>query len=247
MKRLAASILALGLIAASSAATAQSSEYSDPVRDRSVQNDAPYYQNDAPYYDYGKVIRVDPVITSGYGNTPASSQRCYTEDGYYTDEDDRGYDDRDARNESGRDRYGDDRYGNDRYGDSRYGRDEYGNDRAYGTETGRNVATVIGGIVGAALGSKVGGGSARYATAAIGSMVGGMAGREVYESTQRKKEPKMARVTVCDPIRDGSRPVSSNAVTAYDVTYEYAGRQHVTRTHYHPGDRIRLRVDVRAE
>ncbi|TXH73014.1 MAG: glycine zipper 2TM domain-containing protein [Lysobacteraceae bacterium] len=245
MKRLAASILALGLIAATSTAMAQSSEYSDPVRDRSVQNDA-------PYYDYGKVIRVDPVITSGYSNTPASSQRCYTEDGYYTDEDDRGYDDRYARNDYGRDRYGDDRYRDDRYGDDRdgdgrYGRDNGGNDRAYGTETGRNVATVIGGIVGAALGSKVGGGSARYATAAIGSMVGGMAGREVYESAQRKKEPKMARVTVCDPIRDGSRPVSNPEVTSYDVTYEYAGRQHVARTNYHPGDRIRIRVDVRAE
>ena len=37
------------------------------------------------------------------------------------------------------------------------------------------------------------------------------------------------------------------AVSEYDVTYEYAGRQYTTRTNYHPGDRIRVRVDVRAE
>jgi uncharacterized protein YcfJ len=36
-------------------------------------------------------------------------------------------------------------------------------------------------------------------------------------------------------------------VSAYDVTYEYAGQQYTTRTNYHPGDRIRVRVDVRAE
>ena len=41
--------------------------------------------------------------------------------------------------------------------------------------------------------------------------------------------------------------VNDGRVTAYDVTYEYAGRQFVTRTNYHPGDRIRVRVDVRPE
>ena len=37
------------------------------------------------------------------------------------------------------------------------------------------------------------------------------------------------------------------SVESYDVTYEYAGQQYITRTNYHPGDRIRVRVDVRAE
>ena len=57
----------------------------------------------------------------------------------------------------------------------------------YGTDTGRTVATVIGGIAGAVLGSKVGGGSGTYAATAIGSMVGGMAGRQIYESSQRRR------------------------------------------------------------
>jgi hypothetical protein len=33
----------------------------------------------------------------------------------------------------------------------------------------------------------------------------------------------------------------------YDVTYEYANRTYRTRTNYHPGDRIRVRVDVQPE
>jgi uncharacterized protein YcfJ len=231
MNRFAASILALGLATAMAAGTASAQSSSNAPaynNDRSVASDA-------PYYDYARVIRVDPVLQSAYRTTPSSSRRCWTEDGYYSSDDsgsDGRYDDRDSR-----DRY-DDRYSRDRY-----------DDRRYGTETGRNVAAVLGGIVGAAVGSKVGGGSARYATAAVGSMVGGMAGREIYETSQRNKQQRTAKVTVCDPVQEGDYRSGrvENTVSAYDVTYEYAGRQHVARTSYHPGDRIRIRVDVQAE
>lgn len=234
MQRIAASILAVALIAAGGTASAQNAGYSAPV-DR-------YSQSEGAYFDYARVLRVDPVLTAGPRPVRVQSDECYTEDGYYTDRgDDRYYDDR----------YADRRYDDRRYDDRRYDGRYRGDGGQYGTETGRNVATVIGGLVGAALGSKVGGGSARYATAAVGSMVGGMAGREIYETSQRNKQPpRRARVTVCDPVREGDYaryPTSAGEVTAYDVTYEYAGRQYVTRTTYHPGDRIRVRVDVRPE
>lgn len=229
MKRLAVSLLAFSLITATGAASAQT----------------PYPANgtDNGYYDYARVVRVDPVLQSAPRPVPTADQRCYSEDGYYTTRDDRDddpYDDRYAR---------DDRYGRDSR-DGYYDRDGRWHDTGNrnGSETGRNVATVIGGLVGAALGSKVGGGSARYATAAVGSMVGGMAGREIYESNQRAKQTRNTSVTICDPVSASDRRYDDNAtVSGYDVTYEYAGHQYVTRTSHHPGDRIRVRVDVRAE
>ncbi len=236
MYRIAASILAAGLIAATGAASAQSAGYPATANR--------YAEADAPHYDYARVLRVDPVLQSGYRPTRVSSNQCYSEDGYYTDNGN------DGRYDDG---YNDRQYQSNRYEnrDDGYSRDDrYNNNNDYGTQTGRNVATVIGGIVGAALGSKVGGGSARYATAAVGSMVGGMAGRQVYETTQRNQQPKRTRVTVCDPVSESDYaryPATSNEVTAYDVTYEYANREYVTRTSYHPGDRIRVRVDVRPE
>ena len=232
MNRFAASILAIGLIAAIGTASAQDQGYSAPIDDRYPA------QTQGSYSDDARVIRVDPILQSGYGSTQTSSGRCYSDDDVYADS---RHDGRDDNRYSSRGY--DDRGENRRYEDRRY-EDRYANTQ--GTETGRNVSAVLGGIIGAALGSKVGGGSARYATAAVGSMVGGIAGREIYETTQRNRQPK-PRITVCDPVREGSYSNAGNDVTAYDVTYEYAGREYVTRTAYHPGDRIRVRVDVRPE
>ena len=139
----------------------------------------------------------------------------------------------------------------DYYGRDDYGRDPY-EDRRYGGDTGRTVATVVGGIAGAVLGSKVGGGSGTYVASALGTMVGGMAGRQIYDNVQRNRNQNRGTVTYCDPepVRDGqygNQRVNDSRVNGYDVTYEYAGRQFTTRTDYHPGDRIRVRVDVRPE
>ena len=241
MKRLFVSTLALGLAATTGLASAQtyrSGSYNDGYN-RSYGQDANVR------YDYARVVRVDPVIDSRYGSTyPTSqSQRCYQRDTYV-----RGDDYNDGYNDG---YYRDDgNYRNER--DGYY--DQYGNyhRRSGGTQTGATVATVVGGIIGAAVGSQVGGGSARYATSAIGSMVGGMAGRQIYEQRQRERD-RVGTVTVCDPVPVGNGYStngyygSDRSVNAYDVTYEYAGHQYTTRTNYHPGDRIRVRVDVRAE
>jgi len=243
MTRLTTSLLVAGLLACIGTASAQSRDdgryYGDgdpqPVVDRYDDG----YGDRSGQYDYARVVRVDPVIESG-SRYPASRQRCYTRDDGYVDNG--GYD-RDG------DGYRDDGYRDDGYRDDGDRNDGY---RSGSTQTGRNVATVIGGILGAAIGSQVGGGSARYATAAVGSMVGGMAGRQVYDSNRRYRQaPRTGSVTVCDPQSADAgdyRDYRDDAqVSAYDVTYEYAGRQYSTRTSYNPGDRIRVRVDVRPE
>ena len=184
----------------------------------------PYYgQGTAVRYDYARVIRVDPVFDSSYGSSypTSNSQRCYQRQTYVGG---------DGYNNGG---YSNGSYSNGGYSD--YGRDTYGNDGYYdqygnyhrntGSQTGATVATVV----------------------------GGMAGRQIYEQRQRARQPdRVGTVTVCDPVPVGSNGngyYSSNerSVESYDVTYEYAGQQYTTRTNYHPGDRIRVRVDVRPE
>ena len=253
MKRLPATLLAVGLAIAAAPVAAQTYGGYGTTPDR-------YGNSSNAIYDYARVLRVDPVIDSRYpannnygrntyaGNngryTVVNGQRCYESSGPYNG----GY----TRNGN--------YYGNDPYAPQQ---------GQYGTQTGRTMATVIGGIAGAVLGSKVGGGSGTYAATAIGSMVGGMAGRQIYESSQRRRYESNT-VQVCDPVDDGyygngsynngySNGGYNNGysnvgygredarVVGYDVTYEYQGRQFVTRTNYHPGDRIRVRVDVTPE
>lgn len=228
MKRLSASILALSLAVTAAPVSAQ------------YQHLQPYPDSrghvSGAQYDYARVVRVDPVFGGGYAGRDARVQ-CREQPTYV-----------------GGDRYDPGYYGQDRYGRDGYARDGY-YDRGYGDpyagrqggQAGATVATVVGGIVGAVIGSQVGGGSARYATSAIGSMVGGIAGREIYDRSHQRD--RVGTVRVCDPVPADGRyyPAGDRAVSAYDVTYEYAGRQYTTRTDHHPGDRIRVRVDVRPD
>ena len=246
MKCLVHSLLAVALAMSAGVAVAQ--DY------RGAYGDAPYGQyphRTAPaaypaieqgeHYEWARVLRVDPVFGHGRDVATAGRNNCVTRREQY----------------AGHDPYRDDRYRDDRYRDGyedRYygGNDPYRED-AYRTqrrnENGRMVATVLGGIAGAVLGSKIGDGSGQYVGTAVGTMVGGMAGRGIYDAN-RRRDVRDGYVTACDPepyyggedYRAGER-----AVDEYDVTYEYAGRQYTTRTRYHPGDRIRVRVDVRAE
>lgn len=228
MKRLSAALLVAVGLASSSAAFAQSTYYpSNPGGYNGSQ------QSEA-YYDYARVIRVDPVLDGRYSSSSTyNGQRCYETQSAGSYERDGSY-----RNDG---------YRNDGYRQDGY-YDQYGRPQG-GSAVGRNVATVVGGIAGAVLGSKVGGGTGTYAATAIGSMVGGMAGRQIYEQTQRDRYVRPGVVRVCDPepVRDGSygysRTGNGNA-SAYDVTYEYAGRRYTRRMDYHPGDRVRVRVDV---
>lgn len=217
-------------LAASGAASAQaygsqygSAQYGSPYGAPVVNNAG---VNTGGYYDYARVIRVIPVV--GAAGYPAASQRCTTR----------------------RDTYAGDYYGPD--GQYNGNGDYYGDTpRNRGTEGGRTMAGVLGTVIGAVVGSQVGGGSARYATAAIGSAVGGVAGRQVYDNAHRNDGA--GTVTVCDPVDSrqaypsypSSYPASGRGM--YDVTYEYGGRTYVARTAYDPGDRIRVRVDVHPE
>ncbi|HXH00969.1 MAG TPA: glycine zipper 2TM domain-containing protein [Xanthomonadaceae bacterium] len=249
MKRLSVTILALGL-ATAGAASAQSYGYGNNYNNNNGYNNSNntygqpsvdrYGQTNGATYDYARVIRVDRV--TGYNNNSYNNNN-YNNSGYSGT---RGYSDPYAQQGG---YYGNDRYRNNNGYSSRDPYYPQQQSRYGGSNTGATVATVLGGIAGAVLGSKVGGGSGTYAASALGSMVGGMAGRQVYEANQRRNRQGNVEVGEVSS-RDGynnSYPTGNGQAGGYDVTYEYAGRTYRTRTNYHPGDRIRVRVDVRPE
>jgi len=130
----------------------------------------------------------------------------------------------------------------DRDADDSYtqGGDYYdGNGTRQSTPGGRVGATIVGGVLGAVVGSRFGGGTGRVVGTAVGTAAGTAVGQSVYDNSHTTR----GTVRVCEPVADQR---ADGDVEGYDVTYEYAGRDYHTRTAYHPGDRIRVRVDVAA-
>ena len=110
----------------------------------------------------------------------------------------------------------------------------------------RDVApAVLGAIVGGVLGNQFGSGHGRDATTLAGAALGYAAVRDSQRDRHGYYGDRVYRTHVerCAVRTDWRRDAD---VVAYDVTYRYNGQVYRTRTSYHPGDTIRVRVDVDA-
>lgn len=98
------------------------------------------------------------------------------------------------------------------------------------------AGTVLGGLVGAGVGSQIGGGHGRTAMALVGAIGGALLGNQIEASNnahaaQAAAQPQCATQTSYE-----------NRTVAYNVVYEYGGRQYSVQMPYDPGPTIRLRV-----
>jgi uncharacterized protein YcfJ len=90
---------------------------------------------------------------------------------------------------------------------------------------------LLGGITGAAVGSAFGGGSGRAAALGVGAILGAVVGSNVEAQNNTRVVPNC--------ITENSY---ENRTVAWNVTYEYAGRQYTTQMPYDPGRTVRLNV-----
>lgn len=116
-------------------------------------------------------------------------------------------------------------------------------DRRHRDNTG---ATLLGALIGGALGNTVGRGDGRRAATIAGAVIGGAIAhddarrpryRDVGGHYRRDHEQRCETRT---EYRQEER------VVGYDVAFDYNGRIHHTRTDAHPGDSIRVEVQVAA-
>lgn len=94
------------------------------------------------------------------------------------------------------------------------------------------AGSIIGAIAGAAIGSQIGGGSGRGAGLAVGALGGALVGNSV--ESQGAHVQNVAQCT--------TQTSYENRTVAWNVTYEYGGRQHTVQMPYDPGPTIRLNV-----
>jgi uncharacterized protein YcfJ len=102
--------------------------------------------------------------------------------------------------------------------------------------------TLVGALIGGALGNQVGDGRGRQVARAAGAIIGGAVGHNVSRERQRQRYGDERYVYERCDVRYRDR--YEERIDGYEVTYEYAGRRYVTEMPYDPGDRIRIRVDV---
>ncbi len=112
---------------------------------------------------------------------------------------------------------------------------------------GDRGSAVLAGIVGGVIGNQFGHGHGREATTAAGALLGYSMARDSqrhhgggYYNGGREYRTYQRRCTTRTDYRRDER------VSGYNVTYRYNGRVYQTATDYHPGERIRVEVNVNA-
>lgn len=95
--------------------------------------------------------------------------------------------------------------------------------------------TVLGAIVGAALGHQVGKGDGRKAATIVGAVAGGAVGRNIDKNDGSAS-------------RSGCRMVEiereQRQLIGFDVEYQFKGEKFMSRLPYDPGNKLRVRVSV---
>ena len=125
--------------------------------------------------------------------------------------------------------------------DNGYYRDSNG--RLYQNGRDSNVnGTVIGALIGGALGNQAGKGDGRKAATIGGAVVGGLIGNKIdRDNNPSEYRDTSGTVRRCRTVYD-DRPQQASG---YNVTYRYAGQTYRGYTRNRPGRNIRVVVDVR--
>ena len=104
------------------------------------------------------------------------------------------------------------------------------------------IGALIGAAVGNQVGKNVGGRNGRDISTAAGAVIGGVIGHENSRKHYSKHSTGYYKtVKHCDTSHNVHY---EDKIVAYKVTYKYHGQIYKTRTKYHPGDRLKVRVNV---
>ena len=95
------------------------------------------------------------------------------------------------------------------------------------------AGAVMGAIAGGAMGNAVGGGAGKTAATVIGLVGGAMLGDRIEGSAPNQVQ----NVQRCE-----TRNFYEDRTVAYDVVYEYAGKQYSAQMQNDPGDSVQLQI-----
>ncbi len=220
MKRMTVSVLALALSAVAGVASAGFQDYGSRYDDRYDDRSDNHYNNDRMVSSPRSDIATVVRVNPAYDNRG----------GYQG-----GYQRQECWNEQGN------RYDGGYYRDS--------NGRLYRGDGRSNTsgATVLGALIGGALGNQVGKGDGRKAATIAGAVIGGaIANNHGDNRGYDEFRDDSGVVRRCRMVNDGGG-YGDRGISGYNVTYRYAGQTYQAYTRSRPGRTIRVMVDVRPQ
>jgi len=120
----------------------------------------------------------------------------------------------------------------------------------YRDEPPSAAAGLVGGLIGGVIGNQFGGGNGRTALTLVGAAVGA----SIAQDHVRRSRHRQRGYREYPPLREGHRVVRRcsesvqsrrvRGVQGYDVTYRYQGRTFHKFVNEHPGDTVRVHVEV---
>ena len=109
---------------------------------------------------------------------------------------------------------------------------------------GSATPTILGAVIGGALGNAVGHhkGNKRIGTA-VGAVLGGSIGNDIGRRTRANQAgaTRYSTERVCQSVNEVRE---QEELAGYDVEYAWGGQVYRTQTRNHPGETLRVRVDV---
>jgi len=102
------------------------------------------------------------------------------------------------------------------------------------------TGTIVGALIGGALGNQVGKGDGRKAATIAGAVIGGAVGREA-DANDNPSRSYRGTETRCRVVNSG---YDERRIVGYDVEYRYRGEVFFSRLGYDPGEKLRVRVSV---
>ena len=107
----------------------------------------------------------------------------------------------------------------------------------------RGASTFMGAVIGGVIGHQFGSGRGNDAATVAGTLIGAAIGNDAARQRHGDGLERVARpVERCETRYREHR---EQRIDGYRVMYRYHGQKYVTEMPYNPGNRIRVRVDVR--
>ncbi len=105
--------------------------------------------------------------------------------------------------------------------------------------------TLLGAVIGGVIGHQIGSGRGNDAATVVGSLIGAAIGNDSARRRHGNEYGVERHARPVERCKTSYKKHREERIDGYRVTYRYNGQKYMTEMPYDPGNKIRVRVDIR--